>query len=194
MIPAQQDGANAPLPAPETRLNGADPDRLRRSLDSSVSDNTRAMYNSAWRGFEAWAQAPRRPVSPGFPAPRRCLPRPLGRGTTSLGGHRETPQGSPGRDPQGQWPRGLHRIRGCRFHKAGFARKRGCRFRKAGLFQFPGCRFRKAALINRWNQPVIFQALGFLPHVGLREPLQKHQQSVLPCLKPPNATATPTTA
>ena len=57
MIPAQQDGANAPLPAPETRLNGADLARLRRSLDSSVSDNTRAMYNSAWRGFEAWAQA-----------------------------------------------------------------------------------------------------------------------------------------
>ena len=55
--PAPQDGANAPLPAPETRLNGADLARLRRSLDSSVSDNTRAMYNSAWRGFEAWAQA-----------------------------------------------------------------------------------------------------------------------------------------
>ena len=56
MIPAQQDGANAPLPAPETRLNGDDLDRLRRSLDSSVSDNTRAMYNSAWRSFETWAQ------------------------------------------------------------------------------------------------------------------------------------------
>ena len=57
MIPAQQDRANAPLPAPETRLNGADLDRLCRSLDSSVSDNTRGIYNSAWRGFEAWAQA-----------------------------------------------------------------------------------------------------------------------------------------
>ena len=57
MIPAPQDGANAPLPAAETRLNGADLDRLRRSLDSSVSDNTRAMYNSAWHGFKSWAQA-----------------------------------------------------------------------------------------------------------------------------------------
>ena len=57
IITAQQDGANAPLPAPETRLNGADLDRLRRSLDSRVSDNTRAMYNSAWRSFESWAQA-----------------------------------------------------------------------------------------------------------------------------------------
>ena len=57
MIPAQQDGANAPLPAPEPRLNGADLARLRRSLDSSVSDNTRTMYNSVWRGFETWAQA-----------------------------------------------------------------------------------------------------------------------------------------
>ena len=57
IITAQQNGANAPLPAPETRLNGADLARLRRSLDSSVSDNTRAMYNSAWRSFESWAQA-----------------------------------------------------------------------------------------------------------------------------------------
>ena len=57
MIPAQQDGANAPLSAPETRLNGADLARLRRSLESSVSDNTRTMYNSVWRGFETWAQA-----------------------------------------------------------------------------------------------------------------------------------------
>ena len=57
MIPAQQDVANAPLPAPEPRLNGADLARLRRSLDSSVSDNTRTMYNSVWRGFETWAQA-----------------------------------------------------------------------------------------------------------------------------------------
>ena len=27
------------------------------SLDSSVSDNTRTMYNSAWHGFESWTQA-----------------------------------------------------------------------------------------------------------------------------------------
>ena len=57
MIPASQGGANAPPPAQQTPLTGADLARLRRSLDSSVSDNTRTMYNSAWRAFEAWAQA-----------------------------------------------------------------------------------------------------------------------------------------
>ena len=67
MMPAQQDGANAPPPAPETPLTGADLARLRHSLDSSVSDNTRAAYASAWRGFESWAQgrgAPTMPASP----------------------------------------------------------------------------------------------------------------------------------
>ena len=43
--------------APVTGLTSADLARLRHSLDSSVSDNTRTMYNSAWRSFEAWAQA-----------------------------------------------------------------------------------------------------------------------------------------
>ena len=43
--------------APTAGLTTADLVRLRHSLDSSVSDNTRTMYNSAWRGFEAWAQA-----------------------------------------------------------------------------------------------------------------------------------------
>ena len=57
LLPFHQDGANAPPPAPETLLTGADLARLRRSLDSSVSDNTRAMYNSTWRSFEAWTQA-----------------------------------------------------------------------------------------------------------------------------------------
>ena len=45
------------LPTPAAGLTGADLARLRRSLDSSVSDNTRAMYNSAWRGFQSWTQA-----------------------------------------------------------------------------------------------------------------------------------------
>ena len=44
------------LPTPAAGLTGADLARLRRSLDSSISDNTRTMYNSAWRSFEAWAQ------------------------------------------------------------------------------------------------------------------------------------------
>ena len=45
------------LPTPAAGLTGADLARLRHSLDSSISDNTRTMYNSAWRSFEAWAQA-----------------------------------------------------------------------------------------------------------------------------------------
>ena len=44
------------LPTPAAGLTTADLARLRHSLDSSVSDNTRKMYASAWRSFEAWAQ------------------------------------------------------------------------------------------------------------------------------------------
>ena len=56
LLPVPQESAET-LPVPANGLTNADLARLRRSLDSSVSDNTRAMYNSAWRGFEAWAQA-----------------------------------------------------------------------------------------------------------------------------------------
>ena len=56
LMPAPQDEDNAPL-APATGLTGADLARLRRSLGSSFSDNTRKMYASAWRSFEAWTQA-----------------------------------------------------------------------------------------------------------------------------------------
>ena len=44
-------------PAPAVGLTGGDLARLRQALDSSVSDNTKAMYNSAWRSFQDWAQA-----------------------------------------------------------------------------------------------------------------------------------------
>ena len=52
-----QESVGSLPPAPAAGLTGADLARLRHSLDSSISDNTRAMYNSAWRGFEAWTQA-----------------------------------------------------------------------------------------------------------------------------------------
>ena len=68
LLPAPQDGSNAPSPAPETRLTDTDLARLRRSLDSSVSDNTRAMYNSAWRGFQSWTQARGALALPASPA------------------------------------------------------------------------------------------------------------------------------
>ena len=56
LLPAPVNDANAPTPAPATGLTTADLARLRHSLDSSVSDNTKKMYASAWRSFEAWAQ------------------------------------------------------------------------------------------------------------------------------------------
>ncbi len=57
LLPVPQGESSATSPVPAAGLTGADLARLRRSLDSSVSDNTRAMYNSAWRSFESWAQA-----------------------------------------------------------------------------------------------------------------------------------------
>ena len=40
-----------------TGLRPADIQRVVRSLDQSVSENTRAIYASAWRSFQAWTQA-----------------------------------------------------------------------------------------------------------------------------------------
>ena len=56
LLPSPQNPGES-LPPAATGLNGADLARLRRNLDSSVSDNTRTMYNSAWNSFESWAQA-----------------------------------------------------------------------------------------------------------------------------------------
>ena len=56
LLPASNPSAQA-MPAPAAdNLNHADLQRLRQSLDSSVSENTRKMYASAWRSFQAWAQ------------------------------------------------------------------------------------------------------------------------------------------
>ena len=56
LIPAPANQPSDNPPASTSSLITADLARLRHSLDSSVSDNTRKMYASAWRGFEAWAQ------------------------------------------------------------------------------------------------------------------------------------------
>ena len=48
LLPASDPPTEA-MPAP-----AADTQRLRHSLDSSVSENTRKMYASAWRSFQAW--------------------------------------------------------------------------------------------------------------------------------------------
>ena len=57
LLPTLVNDSNAAMPAPTAGLTTADLARLRHSLDSSVSDNTRTMYNSAWHGFESWTQA-----------------------------------------------------------------------------------------------------------------------------------------
>ena len=57
LIPAPVNQPSDNPPAPAAGLTTADLARLRHSLDSSVSDNTRRTYTSAWRGFEAWTQA-----------------------------------------------------------------------------------------------------------------------------------------
>ena len=68
LLPVPVDEPSAPSPATPTGLTTADLARLRHSLDSSVSDNTRTMYNSAWRGFESWAQARGALAMPASPA------------------------------------------------------------------------------------------------------------------------------
>ena len=55
LLPSPQNPC-ASLPPAGAGLTNADMACLRISLDSSVSDNARAMYNSAWRAFETWAQ------------------------------------------------------------------------------------------------------------------------------------------
>ena len=56
LLPVRQEPEQTLPPARISSITPTDVQRIRRSLDSSVSDNTRAMYNSAWRSFEAWAQ------------------------------------------------------------------------------------------------------------------------------------------
>ena len=57
LLPLDQPDKQDLLPAPARNLTNTDIQRIRYSLDHSVSDNTRAMYASAWRAFQAWAQA-----------------------------------------------------------------------------------------------------------------------------------------
>ena len=57
LLPAPQEPDQLLQQQPKAGLLAADVDRLKGSLDQSVSANTRAMYASAWRSFEAWSQA-----------------------------------------------------------------------------------------------------------------------------------------
>ncbi len=55
LLPVPQDSTETQPPAPSANLTPTDIQRIRQSLDHSVSDNTRKMYASAWRSFQAWA-------------------------------------------------------------------------------------------------------------------------------------------
>ena len=56
LLPAPLEPAEALPPTSTTNLTTADVQRVEKSLYHSVSNNTRTMYSSAWRSFEAWAQ------------------------------------------------------------------------------------------------------------------------------------------
>ena len=68
LLPANVDPNNLDLPAIPEGLGPTDVQRIRQSLDSSVSDNTRASYRSAWKTFEQWAQARAALAMPASPA------------------------------------------------------------------------------------------------------------------------------
>ena len=57
LIPMETDREGRELTPQAGGLASTDLQRIRQALDHSVSDNTRAAYGSAWRSFEAWAQA-----------------------------------------------------------------------------------------------------------------------------------------
>ncbi len=51
-LPVAQDSTQAMPPAAARDLTNTDLQRIPHSLDHSVSDNTQAMYTSAWNGFQ----------------------------------------------------------------------------------------------------------------------------------------------
>ena len=56
LLPVHQDPEQTLPPAASAGFTPTDVQRVGRSLDNSVSENTRAMYASAWRSFQAWTQ------------------------------------------------------------------------------------------------------------------------------------------
>ena len=57
LLPVRQEPEQTLPPARISSITPTDVQRIRRSLDSSVADNTRTAYNSAWKSFESWAQS-----------------------------------------------------------------------------------------------------------------------------------------
>ena len=67
LLPVPQNSGQHLLPAPARNLTSGDIQKIQAFLDRSVSDNTRAMYASAWRSFEDWTQARGVPSLPALP-------------------------------------------------------------------------------------------------------------------------------
>ena len=57
LLPVTQQSTEMLAPSPAGDLTNTDIQRIQASLDHSVSANTRAMYASAWRAFQAWTHA-----------------------------------------------------------------------------------------------------------------------------------------
>ena len=76
LIPRRQPAEQDLRPAPARNLTNTDIQRIQAALDRSVSANTRAMYASAWRSFQARGS---------LAAPGRRLPVPPSRGAPPLG-------------------------------------------------------------------------------------------------------------
>ena len=68
LLSASAEPINQALPAIPESLGPTDVQRIRQSLDSSVSETTRASYRSAWKTFERWAQARAALAMPASPA------------------------------------------------------------------------------------------------------------------------------
>ena len=57
LLPVAQDSTQTLPPSVARDLTNTDIQRIQGSLDHSVSDNTQAMYASAWRAFQTWTRA-----------------------------------------------------------------------------------------------------------------------------------------
>ena len=68
LLPANIPPHDQYLPAAGEGLGPTDLQRIPQSLDSSISDNTRKSYRSAWKTFEQWAQARAALTMPASPA------------------------------------------------------------------------------------------------------------------------------
>ena len=68
LLPVPQAQEESLPPAPSAGVTPTDIQRVGHFLDSSVSDNTRAVYRSAWKNFQKWAQGRATLTMPASPA------------------------------------------------------------------------------------------------------------------------------